>query len=415
MTISLRARRWLLVSAALLLLAVVALHWISRPQRVASLVLSQIGSALGLQITSDGTAEYRLRGGPQLVLREVDARVPGAKTAVLHAKRVSVAVPWSTVRSRGATLAFTRVELDAPVIDVVAMQQWLASLPPSETKMPTLSDGLQVRDGRVVGAGWSVDIDALDVPRWMPERALEATTKGRFVQGTTRVPFALRVDATRPASGAQVTVRGDVSLEQPQRKLVARLNARGPLQLGDGLRIVPLRLSLVSRYTQDKTDLPFVFAMNGPLRVRNGTVALSPAGVALRGDDVVPDFDARAAFAWTNAASLHLDGTLATWPDAWPVLPPPIGQSTSPLPFVLDYAGPFDFSDIARLQLKRDATAVDARFRLPEVLAWIDADATSPLPPLSGTAHTPTLEIGGATLEGVDVRIDDPALDTAAP
>ena len=79
--------------------------------------------------------------------------------------------------------------------------------------MPTLTDGLQVRDGRVIGADGTWRSIALDVPRWMPERPLQATTTGRFVQGTTRVPFALRVDATRPASGAQVTVRGDVSLE----------------------------------------------------------------------------------------------------------------------------------------------------------------------------------------------------------
>ena len=412
---SLRARRWLIVSAALLVLAALALYWISRPQRVASLVLSQLGSALGLEITAKGVAEYRLRGGPQLVLREVDARVPGATAAVLHASRVSVAVPWSTVRSRGATLAFTRIELDAPVVDVAAMQEWLASLPPSETKMPTLTDGLQVRDGRVVGAGWTVEVDAFDVPRWMPDRPLQATTTGRFVQGTTRVPFSLRVDATRPASGAQVTLRGDVALEQPQRKLVARVNASGPLQLEDGVRVTPLRMSLAARYTQDETDLAFAFALNGPLRVAHGTVALSPAGVALRGDGVVPDFDARAALAWTQAASLHLDGTLAAWPDAWPALPPPIGQSTSPLPFVLDYAGPFDLSDIARLRVQRDATKVDARFRLPDVLAWLDADAASPLPPLSGNARTPTIQIGGATLEGVDVRMDDPALDAASP
>jgi hypothetical protein len=412
---SMRARRWLLVSAAFLLLFSIAAYWFSRPQRVASLVLSQIGASLGLEISAKGAAEYRVRGGPQLVLRDVDARAPGAKTPLLRAGRVSVSVPWSTVRSRGAVLAFTRIELDAPVIDVVAMQRWLASRPESETKMPTLSDGLRVRGGRVVGAGWRVELDTLDVPRWMPDRPLQATSAGRFVQGATRVPFALQLDATRPASGANVTVRGDVSLEQPQRKLVARLNAGGPLQLEHGVRVMPLRMSLAARYTQDKTDLPFGFAVNGPLRIANGTVALSPAGVALRGEGVVPDVDARAAFAWTKDASLHLDGTLATWPDAWPALPPPIGQSTSPLPFVLDYAGPFDFSDIARLRMQRDETRVDARFHLPEVLAWLDADATSPLPPLSGTAHVPTLEIGGATLEGVDVRMDDPTMDAASP
>ena len=112
-------------------------------------------------------------------------------------------------------------------------------------------------------------------------------------------------------------------------------------------------------------------------------------------------FDGRAAFAYTDKAMLHLAGTLATWPDAWPALPPPIGQSNSPLPVVLDYAGPFDFSSVARVQLARDATRFDARFALPSVLAWIDAPPGSPLPPLSGRLTTPTLDVGGAILEGL--------------
>jgi len=198
--------------------------------------------------------------------------------------------------------------------------------------------------------------------------------------------------------------------------------ASGPLHVGDEtrgdkIRIAPLRLSVAARYVQGDTDLPFAFALNGPLRVKDGAVALSPAGIAVRGKGVVPQLDARAAFAYTKQAALHIDGVLATWPEAWPALPPPIGASTSPLPVVLDYAGPFDFSSIARLQLTRDDTRFDGRFKLPDVLAWIDADTTdaSPLPPLSGRITTPTLDVAGAILEGVDVRLHDPALDTAAP
>ena len=113
--------------------------------------------------------------------------------------------------------------------------------------------------------------------------------------------------------------------------------------------------------------------------------------------------DAR-RFAYTDKAMLHLAGILATWPDAWPALPPPIGQSTSPLPFTSITRRPFDFSSVARLQLMRDDTRFDARFALPAVLAWIDAPPSSPLPPLSGRLTTPTLDIDGAILEGVDIE-----------
>jgi hypothetical protein len=107
---------------------------------------------------------------------------------------------------------------------------------------------------------------------------------------------------------------------------------------------------------------------------------------------------------------LQLDGRIAQWPETWPALPAPIGQSTSALPFVLHYIGRADLSEIATLHLERDATVFDGRFRLPDVMTWIDADKLSPLPPIDGHATTPRLDIPGAQLDGVEVGIDDPAL-----
>ena len=89
-------------------------------------------------------------------------------------------------------------------------------------------------------------------------------------------------------------------------------------------------------------------------------------------------------------------------------MPPPLGQSASPLPFALGYAGASDLSDIATLQLQRDATHFNGRFRLFEVLDWAGASAKgSPLPPIAGTLGTPRVEISGAVLEGVEVKIED--------
>src|SRR5688572_25083246 len=209
--------------------------------------------------------------------------------------------------------------------------------------------------------------------------------------GVTVVPFTLALSLTRPANDALFAAQGMLGYAEGKTRLASQVRVSGPLHFGDdGLRVAPLRFSADARYiVGNTTNVPFVFALSGPLRVQGATIALSPAGVALRGGDLVPDIDARAAFAYAKDASLHLDGRIATWPDAWPALPPPIGQSASPLPFVLDYTGPFDFSDIARLQLARDDTRFDGRFRLPDVLAWIDATPASPLPPLAGTVRTP--------------------------
>ncbi|MGO4780933.1 hypothetical protein AB4084_36180, partial [Lysobacter sp. 2RAB21] len=98
---------------------------------------------------------------------------------------------------------------------------------------------------------------------------------------------------------------------------------------------------------------------------------------------------AHGSFAFGETMQLHWQGTLATWPAGWPALPPPLGQSDSPLPFRLDYEGKADFSGPAALQLQRDQTRFDAGFRLPAVLQWLDASEGSLLPPLSGRMSTP--------------------------
>ena len=124
----------------------------------------------------------------------------------------------------------------------------------------------------------------------------------------------------------------------------------------------------------------------------------------------------RAAIALGRRLVLRLQGDIAAWPEAWPALPPPLSASATQLSFALDYADRTDFSGPATLQVKRDDTALDARFRLPDVLAWLDADAGgSPLPPLQGHLRTPRIDIAGARLEGVDIEFDDPGIAVPPP
>jgi hypothetical protein len=66
------------------------------------------------------------------------------------------------------------------------------------------------------------------------------------------------------------------------------------------------------------------------------------------------------------------------------------------------------------LRIDRDATHFDGGFRAPEVVSWIDADdAGSPLPPLDGRVTTPSIDLAGAQLQGVEVTLDDPGLERA--
>ena len=125
----------------------------------------------------------------------------------------------------------------------------------------------------------------------------------------------------------------------------------------------------------------------------------------------MPTLDSSGGFTLARELHLQLQGALADWPSAWPALPPPLGQSVSPLPFALEYRGASDLSGISALHLQRDQTVFDGRFRLFELVDWSTAASSgSPLPPLSGSLKAPRLEVSGAVLEGVELQMEDPEI-----
>jgi hypothetical protein len=172
------ARRWLAASALLLIVITCAVYWASRPQRFSGFIVGRIADSLGLEITATGASEYRLRGTPRLVLRDVVARRRD-DAPLLRADRIEIALPWSTVRARGADPNFARVELDRPQLDLPALQRWLATRPPSEQRTPTLTDGLRVRDGSIVNDDWRIDGIAVELPTLRADRPVRARVRGR--------------------------------------------------------------------------------------------------------------------------------------------------------------------------------------------------------------------------------------------
>lgn len=403
-----RAAVWIALAAAVLLL-LLALRWVSQPSQVAGLILRQVGNALGLEITASGASEYRLRGTPMLSIRDVVARQPGAATPLLRAERIRLELPWSTVRARGADLTVKRIELDAPQVDVAALQRWLATRPPSETRIPTLTDGLRVVRGHVTGDGWSVEAIDLDLPMLHPQRPVRARLRGDLVSDATRAPFDLDAAMTRPAAGAGIGLSGDISIQSKPWTLSTDTTLSGRLHSGDdGVGLDRLRVAADARYRNGDTDQPFVLGLAGRLRLHEGELGIAPLGLAVRGRGLIPTLDARGGFELGDSLDVQLDGDIAQWPESWPALPPPIGQSTSPLPFRLMYRGQANLSAVTSLQLRRDGTAFDGRFRLPQMLDWIDPGAQgSPLPPLDGRLASPRIEIAGAVLEGVEIQFDD--------
>jgi hypothetical protein len=405
------------IAVLVLMLLVALLAWLLQPPRATGFLLNRIGDALGLRITAAGAVDYRLRGTPQLLLRDVVAQRPGDAGAVLRAERVFVSLPWSTIRARGGDLVVQRVELDAPVLDLPALQRWLATRPPSETRIPTLRDGLRIVRGRIDSNGWRIDGIDVALPVLAPAAPVRTTLRGRYLDPPTRIPFDFDIALSKPENGAGIAAIGGLAVEGEGWSLPARVRISGPLQLGNGkVRMSPAKIGMSARYVSATSDMPFVLGAHGPLRFDETVWSLDPATLILDGEGAVPDAQARGALALGRWLVLQLNGSIAAWPQQWPRLPPPLSASTSAMPFALDYAGRVDFSDMASLQVRRDDTMLDTRFRLPAVLDWIGAGAGgSPLPPLQGTLRTPRLEIAGAQLEGVQVESYDPGIAPPMP
>ena len=422
-----RRRGWILIALALLAATTASLYWISRPARVAHLLLDRIGSALGLEISASGATEYRLRGTPMLVLRNVVAREPGAANPVLRADRIYLTLPWSTIRDRGGDLRVKRVELDRPALDLAALQRWRKSRPPSgETRIPTLTDGLRITDGSLVaggsGGGWRIDGIGLDLPSLYPDRPLRARVQGRYFDAPLTAPFALAVVLDSPRAlltdaTTAFSATGNVSIDRGDWRMPAQITLSGPVRWNAaGLTVTPANFGMAASYDAGQIRVPFALGLHGPLGFQRATWTIAPAGLSLRGrgeisQDPVPTLVAHGALALGQRLALQLDGVIAAWPQAWPALPSPLGQSRSPLPFLLRYDGAPDGSDIAALQLRRDATRFEGRFHLPQVLSWSKAAATgTPLPPIDGRLTTPRVLIAGAMLEGVEIDFEDDAV-----
>lgn len=425
-----RRVRILLVVALIAIALLIALFWISRPRNVAAIVTNRVGATLGLEITAGGTSEYRLRDTPMLVLRDVVVREPGAATVLLSARRIHVALPWSTLRSGGDDLVAQRIELDSPRLDLPTLQHWLSTRPPSAQKrLPTLTEGLAINDGEIVNNDWRIDGIHADMPMLDPRRPMRARLEGRYLDAPLSIlvdvaaavvsPGALlTAETTGFTTHGTITIAHGESAQDDSWRVPATVALSGPLRFGsDELRITPAHLGAAAVIETGSARIPFALGLHGPLLFDEATWTLAPTGIALRQrshaeDDPVPTLDARGMLALGRKLSLQLDGELAQWPQAWPALPPPIGQSHSVLPFALRYDGASNLADTASLQLRRDATRFDGRFRLPHVLQWIGQKTGTPLPPLAGTLTTPELEVSGARLEGVEIEFDDSAAAT---
>lgn len=418
----LRWLRLLLIALVLMIAAALLVQLLLPPERALRLALARLEPTLGLRITFDGDVEYRLRGTPQLIVRDVRIAMPGSDAAavpMLHAERMLLSLPWKTIRSRGADLEIARVELDAPRLHLPSLLRWLDARPPGDGKVPTITDGVRIVRGRLDSDDWYVDGFTLDLPALHADQAIDVQIGGTAHLDALQAPFQLRVHADRAVDARDLQARGTLALVHASGRLDTTLQANATRIDADnpGFALSPLRIAVDARWQgADASDpLPFVLGLHGALHAGGdgNVLGLAPMGIALRGEGVVPDLLAGGRVALGDRLSLALDGRIAHWPDAWPALPQPLSDSTAPLPIALRYDGPADVSAPIALQLEHEHARFDGEARIAAMLGWFDALATgSPLPPLRGQLTADRVEVSGAVLQDVEIIFDDGSGET---
>src|SRR5690606_12058332 len=322
------------------------------------------------EIRFSGAAEYRLRGTPHLMVRDLEARRPGAERPLLTARRAYLALPWSTLRSRGTDLTVERIELDAPHLDLAALQEWLASRPPGDgARIPVLTRGIRITGGSVEGGDWHLRRLGVDLPRLHPGRRVSGRVTGELLAAEIRLPFDLQVLLAEPAPDAALGLAGIATLVTASWSLPMQPVLSARLHSGaDGYGLDGMRLGARARHHAPGRDpLHFTLGLAGPARYLDGRIDLPAPALVLRGDGVVPDLQAHGLFAWHEGLDLELDGELQQWPSRWPDLPEPLDNAAPPLPFALAYTGAADLSGQARLRLDNGHARLDSTFHLPEL------------------------------------------------
>lgn len=380
MSLSRRAHRWLIalgVLAALALAGFLLVGWLLQPDRLSAFLLDRIGRELGLELRATGPADYALRPEPRLLLAGLQARAPGAAGPLLVTGRIELSLPWSTLRGR--TPEITRVQIDAPQLDLEALYAWLDTRPPADapTPLPELTGGLRLRGGRIVAEGWTLAALSVDIDALRPARPTRLVASTRAQGEGFDVP--LELELTGVAAGSLDDIRIDLA--------ATHLRAGLP----------------------DAADPTRIALADGELRIAS-VLTLTTPDLSVSGPDPVPELSGPATLRYADQIlGFEHRGMLPDWPDAWPPLPAPFGDVPAPWTFIASYEGGAGLDAPLRLQAQREGLRFDGRARVFELMAWLEASAASPLPPLEGELEAETMVVEGVRLEGIRLQLTAPA------
>ncbi len=150
-----RTRRWrwwlLLVVALLALAAAATLRHFTRPERIGAFLAAQVRKNLAAELTLGAGARYGFVPELHATLPEPVLRQPGASAPLVRADALEVVLPWRILWSE--QFEIRRLELRRPVLDLDALDAWLATQSGPRGSAPDLRFHLHIEDGTVLRDG----------------------------------------------------------------------------------------------------------------------------------------------------------------------------------------------------------------------------------------------------------------------
>lgn len=139
------------LSLAALLTIVVVVYLLLQPDRFTAMLQTQARNA-GLELHLASPASPTLLPRPALDLDGITLNAEGASVPILLAARGQLALPWRTLF--GGPTVISQLQIDAPRVDLDALQAWLAAMPASPgsvpPNIPRIDTGVRITRGTVV-------------------------------------------------------------------------------------------------------------------------------------------------------------------------------------------------------------------------------------------------------------------------
>jgi len=198
-----RLRIALLGLAGVLVAGLVALlltvYLLLQPERFTAMLQEQAHQA-GLELSLASPASPTLFPRPALELEGLTLTAQGATMPILLAASGRLALPWSTLF--GGPTVISRLEIDAPRVDLDALQAWVSALPSggnSAPNIPRIDTGVRIARGTIVSGNRLLLRDfSLDAGNLLTGQPFPLVISAKDAGGT---PMQLRLTATPRIQG----------------------------------------------------------------------------------------------------------------------------------------------------------------------------------------------------------------------